>query len=288
MQTHFYVARGGHNSGPWTIEDIVRRLTASELAVTDFVFDEPTAAWIPILDSKLLIAAVRALAPTAPPPGSPMATLMPPVQLENKPDVLAVAHSSNEQAEWLVKRAERTFGPFTYLGLIRALQEKSVFEFDLVRRGVEASGKSARSSVGWLRIAELEEFSAERIRALATSATASEREVLLKRRFLRKPIEQDALIHDNNKAWIGKAFEASEGGCGMIVRNALLTPGQVINVHFGRYESLDPFNALCEVVSKRFVRDVRDARSPVSYGIKFLQVDPRVIRAAREYLAKQG
>ena len=114
------------------------------------------------------------------------------------------------------------------------------------------------------------------------------RESFLLRRFARKRIEQDALIHDNQKAWIGRTFEGSEAGCGIVVRNALLSPGQVIQVHFGAVTDLPPFNALCEVVSKKFVREVRDARTPVVYGLKFLQIDPRAVSAARDYFAKIG
>jgi hypothetical protein len=294
MQTKYYVSRGGQNSGPWTIEDIAQRLARGEFAATDFLYDEPAAAWIPFLESKALLAAIKQGAPTAPPPGASAGHAPAPgyapggsAAAEPGPSPGAGTGPSSFQAadggqelEWLVKRATRVYGPYTYLGLIRALQEKSVFEFDLVRRGPDGQ------TGAWARIAEHAEFQAERIRDLLATRAKPVADAFLARRFARRPIEQDAIVHDNQKTWIGRTFEGSEGGCGIIVRNALLAPGQAIHVHFGRGEGLAPFNALCEVVSKRFKGDVRDARAPVQYGMRFLQIDPRAAKAARELFSK--
>ena len=35
---------------------------------------------------------------------------------------------------------------------------------------------------------------------------------------------------------------------------------------------MPPFNAICEVVSKRYDEDVRDASAPVKYGLKFTNI----------------
>lgn len=251
------------------MDEIAGRLASAEFGAADFLFDETANSWIPFLESKPLMDVIKARAPMAPPTDT---------RAQARPRTAASVQAPEPLAGgpgWVVKRGIRLLGPFTYGGLLRALQEKSVFEFDLVRQGEEAE------SGPWNRIAERDEFSAERLRELLQSGGLGDAFVM--RRFPRRPIAQDALVHDNQKAWIGKTFEISEGGCGLVVRNALLAPGQVIHVHFGRGDGLPPYNAVCEVVSKRFVPDVRDSRTPIQYGVKYLQIDPKIVAAARDY-----
>ena len=286
MQTLFYVSRGGQSTGPWTIEEIAARLAKAELAATDFLYDESKAEWVPFLESHRLVSAIRSRAPMAPPPPTVDASLAaappPPAEAEEERRATAplAIEYDGETPEWLVKRGARVYGPFTYFGLIRALQEKSVFPFDLIHKGHDARTND------WTRVAEREEFHADRLRAIVETRAAPLAEAFVERRHVRRSIEQDAIVHDNKKTWIGKTFEGSEGGCGITVRNALLSPGQVVHIHFGKAEGLPPFNALCEVISKRFVPDMRDSRTPVQYGVKFLQIDPRAVQAAREYFTK--
>jgi hypothetical protein len=68
QQTEFYVSRAGESQGPFSIIEIVMKMGRAEIAVTDFVYDETRAEWIPVLDCTAILAAVRSAKPQAPPP----------------------------------------------------------------------------------------------------------------------------------------------------------------------------------------------------------------------------
>jgi c-di-GMP-binding flagellar brake protein YcgR len=72
--------------------------------------------------------------------------------------------------------------------------------------------------------------------------------------------------------WKGEGFEISKGGVGVSMANSVVVPGQQVFVHFKKHENYPAFNAVCEVVSKKFVND----NSPVQYGLRFLSVSQEV------------
>ncbi len=187
--------------------------------------------------------------------------------------------ASSENAEWFVQRSTHRYGPFTYLGLIKALQEKTIFDYDLVwRRG--AGGIDSPEK--WIRIAEHDMFTEDAIRKMQTR-NGSREDFFFQRRYTRFPMASEVIVHDNQSVWLGQTFQASEGGSGMVIQNALLVPGQVLSLHFTGFDGLPSFNALCEVVNKRYVANIRDSRTTVPYGMKFVKVDKLVQQSMREY-----
>nr|HMN68306.1 PilZ domain-containing protein [Bdellovibrionales bacterium] len=72
--------------------------------------------------------------------------------------------------------------------------------------------------------------------------------------------------------WKGQGFEISQGGVGITMKNALVVPGQQLFVHFNGFEDFPAFNAVCEVVSKKFV----NSDAPVEYGLRFLSLSQDV------------
>ncbi len=128
--------------------------------------------------------------------------------------------------------------------MIRMLQEKSVFEFDFVWcQGLEA----------WKRIAEIPAFYADAIRKVFDNTKANDT-LFFRRHHPRNRYECEIIVHDNNRVWKGKAVELSEGGAGVIIENAMILPGQNIYLHFKPGIITKPFNVLCEVVSKRYMK----------------------------------
>lgn len=188
----------------------------------------------------------------------------------------------SENSEWFVQNGEQPFGPFTYLGLVQALQERAVYEFDFVW----TEGMSE-----WVRLADLEAFSSENIRKLY--AQKNDHDVFSRRRYVRIPMAAEAMIHDNRKVWMGHLIEGSEGGFGLVIENAQLIPGQTVMLHVSPCEGLPAFNAVCEIVGKRFTRGLTDIHAPVPYGVRVVQFEASTEGKIQEFfrtkhLAIQG
>ena len=110
--------------------------------------------------------------------------------------------------------------------------------------------------------------------------------VFFRRQFPRVRFESEVIVHDDQSVWMGQSFEAGAGGSGVMIENATLKPGQVVRLHFAPCDGLPAFNALGEIVGKRFSREVRGTKSPVRYAVRFLKLDGAAEPQVREYFAK--
>jgi hypothetical protein len=166
-------------------------------------------------------------------------------------------------AEWFVLKGENKFGPFSYTDVVKMLQQKVVFPFDFIwHAGLE----------GWKRVAELNDFTEENIRQLFETKGAKKKEIFAERKHARKKFDGKVIVHDNMTLWKGEGFEISKGGVGVTMKNALVVPGQQVFVHFKGEGQFPAFNAVCEVVSKKFVND----DTPIQYGLRFLSLTQEV------------
>jgi hypothetical protein len=197
-----------------------------------------------------------------------------------------VAHQSSQTAqpagkanaqEWYVLKWDNRYGPFSYLDVIKMLQEKNIFEFDFVwRQGFD----------GWHRIAELSDFSSETIKSLSSSSSKKSEDVFYRRRHARTKHNASIIVHDGNNVWKGTSLEISEGGAGLVMHNALVLPGQKVYLHFKPGDGVPPFNAVCEIVSKQYVKGVKSKEAPIGYGVKFLEVSGDVQKVIRKLASK--
>jgi len=288
-QTRFYVAQGDVHLGPWTIDEIAAKVASQEIAVTDFVYDDGRQDWIPLLECEAFKEHLKSKKPKAPPPAAKEAAPekaetaetpkveSTPAEPETVSRTLPRMNSTEGEAVWFVQKGANRFGPMTYLDVVRALQEKTIFDFDFVwKQGTE----------NWMRIAEHPEFHPDRIRELAGKLASSKEkpsDVFLRRQYPRIRFESEVIVHDDRSVWLGRAFEAGMGGSGLVIENATLHPGQVVRVHFGPCDGLPAFNALGEIVGKRYTREIRGRKSPVRYSLKFLKLDGPAESAVREY-----
>lgn len=291
-QVEFFVAKGEDNIGPLTIERIAERIAKSEFAVTDFVYDDSRADWIPLMECEALKAHLRRAKPKAPPPGksaqqatapatapapaaAPVVTAAPAAAAAPAPAPTPVLRTE----AWYVQKSTERHGPFTYHELVRCLQEKTVYDFDFVwKDGMDS----------WVRIAEHEMFQPERIRQLASQIENNEQQVFLKRQHARLRFESEVIVHDGREVWMGQSYQASVGGSGLVIENATLNPGQMIRLHFAPCDGLPAFNALGEVVGKQFTKDIKGAKSPVKYSVRFLKLDGSAEPQVREYFANSS
>ena len=230
-QIEFFVSKSEQQLGPWTIQEVAAQLAAGHIAVTDFVYDDDRAEWIALFESEPLKAHLNAAKPKAAPapkaavkvektePASTEAALAKAFTARRDQTIVETATvkapTNEAAAEWFVQKGPNRYGPFTYLGVVRALQEKTVYEFDLVWKEGMAE---------WVRIAQHEAITPDCIRGLATDAASSEG-VFQKRQHARIPFESEVIVHDNRSVWLGRAFEGSVGGSGLIIENATLVPG---------------------------------------------------------------
>jgi len=295
-QDSYFVSHAGQTYGPWTVAEICQRFAKMELIAADYVYVDASSEWIPILECQVIVEALKAQKPAAPPPKAP-----PPKQAiasESKstsPEPLSSAKTkepsraepelgdlhdaSSDKAEWFVQKDTHRYGPFTQLGLIRGLQEKTIFDYDLIwRKGMES----------WVRVMDHELFKPEAIRHIRKENPTEAKRFFFERKHPRLDVQCDVLVHNGKSVWVAKAFQLSEGGCGLLIPNALLQPGQVLTLHFPEWNGLKAFHATAEIMSKRFVPNVRDARTKVPYGVKFLKVEKKVQQALHEFVVSRA
>ena len=57
------------------------------------------------------------------------------------------------------------------------------------------------------------------------------------------------------------------------MENSMILPGQKLYLHFKPGDGVPPFNAVCEVVSKRYIEGLNSKKTPIRYGLKFVDLD---------------
>jgi hypothetical protein len=273
----YQVSRQGHALDPMEIDEIVTRVRAKELDLFDYIFDATKDDWVLLMEFPPLAAKLKSSKPPRPPkgevstatdPDEEVTVTAPAIEMSTTrteitaaPPEAAATNTTND-SEWYVLKGENRFGPFSYLDVVRMLQQKAVFPFDMIW---------SASMENWKRLAEIPQFQAETIRSLFTKS-GKKGDVFLARKHPRKPFKGGVVVHDNLTIWKGEGYEISKGGVGIQMSNSLVAPGQQVIVHFRQTDEMPAMNAVCEVVSKKFVND----NSPVQYGMRFLSLTQEV------------
>lgn len=290
MQSQFYVSKDGKDHGPWSIDQLIENLSTSVISPTDYVFDEEKQDWVPIMEFAPVSARLKGSKPKAPPKAANVhaaehieqaygdQSVSSKTSAKSQPLPAQHAdHTDGHSEEWYVLKWDNRYGPFSFNDLLKMLQEKNIFEFDFVwKQGFE----------GWSRIAELKEFSTESIQALAQKQGKATEDVFFRRRHARTRHNASIIVHDGQNVWKGTSLEISEGGAGLVMQNALILPGQKVYLHFKPGDSVPPFNAVCEIVSKQYVKGVKNKDAPIGYGIKFLEISGDVQKVIRKIANK--
>lgn len=241
----YSVNHQGQEFEPMSLNDIVERVRSRELDIFDYVYDQDKGEWVLMMELAELAERLKSQKPQRPPVAIP-------------PVVPPSTKSAHDVTDWYVLKAENQFGPFSFPEMIQMMQQKVIFPFDFVWHSTMAD---------WQRVAELAEFQPEAIRDLIKNQN-SKKSLFASRQFKRQPYCGRVILHDNLSIWKGEGFEISRGGVGVKMKNALVVPGQKLTLHFHKHEDWPAFNAVCEVVSKKFVA----GDSPIEYGFKFLSL----------------
>lgn len=253
----YLISHQGQES-QFTLDEVVAKVRAKEIELFDYIFDEAKQDWVLLMEHAELSAKLKSNKPPRPPQNAPL-------KVENVVPMPTAVVSKDAHAisEWFILKGENKFGPFSYTDVVKMLQQKVVFPFDFIwHSGLER----------WCRVAELNDFTEDNIRKLFTTNEGKKKDVFVERQFKRKKFEGRVLVHDNLTLWKGQGFEISKGGVGVTMKNALVVPGQQVFVHFKGEGTFPAFNAVCEVVSKKFVND----DTPVQYGLRFLSLTQEV------------
>lgn len=279
--TKFYISQNGQQSGPWSVAEIVSKVGASELSPMDYLFDEDKNDWVALLEHPEVSANLSALKPKAPPkpkaaPSTNSEHDAVPQELKDK--VAKAGQPEYMLFDWYVLKGENRFGPFSYPDVVRMLQEKVVYEFDFAwHSGLET----------WIRIAEIEAFHTKNIQKLQETLMPEIKQVFFRRRHRRAKFGGSIIIHDNKNVWKGHAVEVSAGGAGVVMDNSMLVPGQDIYLHFKPGDGVPPFNAVCEVVSKKYVDGVKDKNAPIMYGLRFKNISSNTQKFLQDFTKTQ-
>jgi hypothetical protein len=261
-QSLFYVSHNGEQMGPWDLDTILSKVRSNEMAMSDYIFDEKSQDWVLLMDNAEF---AKHFSPAKSQAKKPSAKVVTPEQ---------TAPTDPMMAEWFVLKGENKFGPFAYKDVIRMLQEKVVFEFDFAWMSGMAT---------WKRVADIDAFKADHVKKLQNNLMPEISDVFFRRHHRRVKYGGTILVHDNQQVWKGHGIEISAGGAGVVIENALITPGQVLFLHFKPGDGVPPFNAICEVVSKQYVEGVKSPSTSIRYGLRFKSISNSAQKFLQEF-----
>lgn len=258
-QSLFYIYHQGEQKGPISLSEIAAKVRAHELQMNDYLYDEATSDWTVLVAYPALSELIKDVA--AEPKVQPIE-----VKAEHTPD------------EWFALKGSLRFGPFAFTELVRLLQEKSMHDSDFVwHAGLK----------DWQKVSDLPDFKPEMIRKLRESGAASLDEVFFRRRHARLAHDGSIIMHNNQKVFRGRSLEISAGGAGIVLESETLEVGHQVFLHFKPAKDLPPFNAVCEVVSRR-PTNAADKLAPMHYGVKFLKIENKTTKAIEALAARQS
>ena len=315
-ESKYTISHDGLELAPLAMPEIADGLKLGSIAPTDFVWDESSSDWVSLLEFAPFKTYMQSLKPKSKPSSvsvtgtNPLISTAPTetpsglngVQTASTPtqQVVAVSQPMKWPLEWTVRSVGgQMFGPFSVWGIIKALQAKSIFEFDSVKR--EADSK-------WTPIAMHETFNAAAIaewqkKVVSGQYPELQDEVFFQRKHPRLRLadlfrlerapdqaKPTALVHDNENVFEAEWIEASQGGTGLIVQSPHFRPGQRVHLHFASLLDLPAFNAIGEIVSlhqpsvdpKQSL--ARSRRRAMKLGLRYLKIDPSAECDVRNYL----
>jgi hypothetical protein len=260
MQKSFFLSKDGGQVGPFTVDEVRRKLESQEHTWMDYVYDEEKSDWVLLIEHPVFSEKFNSTFLG----GHSQNALS---SSTSHSSTSKRTSSPSKDKEWYTLKNGSNFGPFSQFEIIVMLQEKNLFEYDYIWH---------QSLPSWKRVAEVENFKPERMREMMETNQAEVAEVFFRRRHLRTKFGCSLIVHNNKSVFRGKSLEISAGGAGVLIDCQTLNPGDSLFLHFQPGEGVPPFNAVCTIVSKEFVQDTVSSNEPVKYGIKFTSVSQSI------------
>jgi hypothetical protein len=250
----FVVHHQGAEKGPWTFNEILKKIETQELEWSDYVYDETKKDWVMILLHPQFAEHFRN------------------TQMANQAPKAAPASEGQPsgKAEWYVLRDDNRYGPFSQLEIIKMLQTKKLHEYDYVWNRPLMSA--------WQKISEIPDFKPDQIKALKDSGALENEDVFYRRRHARAQYGASIILHNNKEIWRGNSIEVSAGGAGLMIDSDSAQVGETLFLHFKAGDGVPPFNATCTIVSKH-----KHKSGGYRYGVRFTAISQSVQRAIKKY-----
>ena len=166
-------------------------------------------------------------------------------------------------SEWYILKDNNKYGPYTYKDMLNMLDEKFIYGFDFVWH---------KSLSNWRRLADLDAFTYQNINKLKNTYMPELTQLYYKRRHKRVNYGHSIMVHDNNRVWKAKSVQIGQGGVGVLMEETHVVKGATLYLHFQPGDGVPPFNAVCEVVSKKLQENKETRRTEILYGMKFLKI----------------
>ncbi|HPI40547.1 MAG TPA: PilZ domain-containing protein, partial [Pseudobdellovibrionaceae bacterium] len=160
--------------------------------------------------------------------------------------------------QWFILKGENKEGPFEYTQIIQMIQNSEVYEYNYVW---------ASHLESWTLIAELPEFSHDRMRNIIISNTPV-KTVFKQRKHDRVDLELAIYAHNKERLFSGKTTSISLGGASFLINDPLIYPGNQIVIHFENNEK--SFRVKAEVLRKSFINKRINAKSSLHYAVRFI------------------
>jgi hypothetical protein len=268
VQKLFYLSKDSKSVGPFSLDEILAKIENREFAWNDYLYDDIRQDWIMVLEYPALTEKFNSGwgRPDATPIVTPEFTFK---SIENK---------LREKA-WFALRDGNNYGPYSYLEVIQMLQEKTLFEYDFVWH---------HELPAWKRVAEISDFTPEVVKNLRESGDIGIAEIFFRRRHVRAQYGCSLILHDNKNVYKGHSVEISAGGAGVVVPTQQLHPGQNVFLHFQPGDGVPPFNAICAIVSKQFMKSPTGPQAVhVRYGVKFTSLSQNVKDSIKNFTERK-
>ncbi len=257
MVKRYFLSKQGQQVGPYSVNEILEKLEATEHAWNDYFYEDSKEDWVLLLDHPLLTSKYEE-------------------GWARKPMVQISEHPYHEK-KWLVLKKEKKFGPFSYLEVVQMLQEKTLMDQDCL---------STTLLPGWRKVKEYEEFANSKVQQLLVEGDRHVQEVFNRRRYPRAQFEGTLIVHDNKTIFRGQSFQISAGGVGLLIPSQALLPGQTLLLHFHPSIDVPAFNAVVSVVSKCNPSNDQEM-TPHRYGVKFTSISQNIKEQIYSYTSRK-
>lgn len=257
MLKRYFLAKQGQQVGPYTVNEILEKLEATEHAWNDYIYEDSKEDWVLLLDHPLFASKYHE-------------------GWARQPLAQKSEHPYHEK-KWLVLKDDKKFGPFSYLEVVQMLQEKTLMDQDCL---------STTLFPGWRKVKEHEEFATSKVKQLLAEGDRHVQEVFNRRRYPRAEFEGTLIVHDNKTVFRGQSFQISAGGAGLFIPSQALQPGQTLLLHFHPSIDVPAFNAVASVVSK-FNPFKDQETTPHRYGVKFTSISQNIKEQIYSYTSRK-
>lgn len=168
------------------------------------------------------------------------------------------------EKKWYYIENNQPQGPLSQLDLIKKLQNKEIFDYQFVW---------APHFDEWKMFCESEEFSKKYIQWVYEHLFEKNGEYYFNRRTsTRKKVTCEASGHNASIFMSGLTESLSMNGCEVELDYPLLQIQDRVTVHFAYPKKLDlNFNAVCEVLQKKYTPRKLHQKMKVKYILKFLE-----------------